>query len=139
MTLVWDANFYPCPVLEASLVALRGSLFARLLHMDTVWSWGNKDLTSLLAFFRQTAFQKNWANYAEDIILKPNEPIWFPQGYVPLITELPCEGEKSVQKAAVSLLLLTYSKFGLSSLRATNWTDISNYLKSVFVQHADKA
>ena len=59
MTLAWDANFYPCPGLGASFVALRGSLFARLLHMDTVRSLGNKDLASLLAFLNQTEFQKN--------------------------------------------------------------------------------
>ena len=33
----------------------------RLLHMDTVSSWGNKDLASLLTFLNQTAFQKNWS------------------------------------------------------------------------------
>ena len=38
MTLAWDANFYPGPGLGASLVALRGSLSVRLLHMDTVRS-----------------------------------------------------------------------------------------------------
>ena len=139
MTLAWDANFYPCPGLGASLVALRGSLFVRLLHMDTVRSWGSRDLASLLTFLNQTEFQKNLANDAKDTILKPNEVIRFPFGHPPLITALPCEGEKSVQKAAVSLLLPTYSKLGLNSLTATNKTDISNYFKSVFVQCADKA
>ena len=107
--------------------------------MDTVRSWGNKDLASLLTFFNQTELQKNWANDAKDAIPKPNEAIWFLYGYLPLITALPCEGEKSVQKAAVSLLLPTYSKLGLNSLTATNKTDIGNYFKSVFVHYAGKA
>ena len=75
----------------------------------------NKDIASLLAFPSQTEFQKNWAYDAKDIILK------------------------SVQKAAVCLLLPSYSKLGLNSLTATNKTESSNYFKSVFVQHADKA
>ena len=50
-----------------------------------------------------------------------------------------CEGEKFVQKVAVSLLPPTYSKLELNSLTATNQTDFSNYFKSVFVQYADKA
>ena len=139
MTLAWGANFYPRPGLGASLVALRGSFSVRFLHMDTVRSWGNKDLASLLTFFDQLELQKNWANDPKDAILKPNEAIWFLYGYLPLITALPCEGEKSVQKAAVSLLLPTYSKLGLNSLTATNKTDIGNYIKSVFVHYAGKA
>ena len=75
--------------------------------------------------------EKNWANDAKDTILKPNEAILFPYG-------LPCECEKSVQKAAVSMLLPTYSKLGLNSLTATNKTDIGNYFKAVFVHYADK-
>ena len=75
----------------------------------------------------------------KDIILKPSEAIWFLHGYLPLILALPCEGEKSVQKAAVSLLLPTHSKLGLNSLTGTNKTDISNYFRSVFVQYADNA
>ena len=102
MTLAWDANFYPCPGHGASLVALRGSLFVRLLHMATVRSWSNRDLASLLAFLCQTEFQTNWASDAKDIILKLKEAIWFLYGFLPLFTALPCEGEKSVQKAAVS-------------------------------------
>ena len=116
--------------LGASLVALRGSL---------VRSWGNKDLASLLTFLSQTEFQKTWAKDERDTILKPNEAIWFPHGHLPLITALPCEGEKSVQKAAVSLLLPTYCKLGLNSPTATNQMDISNCFKSVFAQYADKA
>ena len=109
--------------------------FVRLLPTGTMRSWGNKDLASSLAFLGQTEFQKNWGNDAKDIILKPNEA----NGHLPLITALPCEGEKSVQKAAVSLLLPAYSKFGLNSVTATNKTDISNEIKSVFVQYANKA
>ena len=98
----------------------------RLMHMDTVRSWDNRDLASLLTFLNQTKFQENWANDAKDTILKPNEALWFPCGYLP--PALPCDGEKSVQKAAVSLLLPTYNK-----------TDFGNNFKSVFVQHSDKA
>ena len=95
--------------------------------MDTVRGWGNKDLASLLAFLSQMEFPKNWANDAKDIILKPNEGIWFPSGYLPLITALPCEGEKSVQKAALP-----------NRVELTDG-DEQNCFKSVFVQHADKA
>ena len=42
-TLAWDANFSSCQGLGASLVTLCGSLFVRLLRMDTVKSCGNKD------------------------------------------------------------------------------------------------
>ena len=52
----------------------------RLLHMDTVRSWGNRDLASFLTLLNQTEFQKNWADDTKDIILKPNEAIWFPYG-----------------------------------------------------------
>ena len=73
MTLAWDANFNRCPGLGASLFAVRGSLFVRLLHMDTVMSWSIKDSASLLAFLNQTEFQKNWANDEKDIILNPTK------------------------------------------------------------------
>ena len=61
----------------------------RLLHMDTVRSWGNKDLASPATFLNQTEFQKNWANDAKDTNLKPNEAIWFPHGCFLLITAHP--------------------------------------------------
>ena len=122
VTLAWDANFYPCFGLGASLVAFRGSLLVRLLHMDTVRSWCNKDLATLLAFFSQTEFQKNWANDAKGIILKPNDAIWFPCCYLPLITAFPCEGEKSIQKAAASFLLLSEEFHPFLLVGAEIWT-----------------
>ena len=113
VTLVWDASFYPCPGLGASSVALRGSLFVcALAAHGHVMGWGNKHFASLLAFLNQTEFPKNCANDAEDISLKPDEAIWFFYGHLPLITALACEGEQSVQMAAVFLLLPTYSKIG---------------------------
>ena len=105
-----------------------------LLHMDTARSWGISDLASLLTFLNQTEFQKNLASDVKNTVLETNEAIWFPCGCLLLITALPCEGEKLVQKAAVSLLLPAYSKLGLNSLAPTNKTDISNFL-----QYADKA
>ena len=141
VTLAWDANFYQCPGLGASLVAFRGSLFVRLVHMDTVRSWGNRDLASLLTFLNQTEFHKKL------VITTQSTPSSNPTKQSgPLTTicrssrNIPCEGEKSVQKAAVSLLLPTCSKLWLNSLTATNKTDTEQLLcKSVFVQYADKA
>ena len=77
MTLAWDANFYPCEGLGASLVPLRG----RMLHMDTVRSWATE--TWRRYSLSSTRRQKNWANDVKDTILKPNEAIWFPHGYLP--------------------------------------------------------
>ena len=87
--------------LELGCLHLAGSSCVRLLHMDTDWSWGNRDLVSLLTFLNQMELQTNWANDAKDSILRPNGAIWFPRGYLPLITALPCEGEKSVQRRPV--------------------------------------
>ena len=58
-TAVWDGNCHFRLGLGASLLAVRGSVFLRLLLVDTVRGWCSKDSASLLIFSARR-FRKSW-------------------------------------------------------------------------------
>ena len=69
------------------MLALRGRVCVRLLHMGPVRGWGGKDSESLLVLLSQAAFQKTTSGDAKDIILKPNDGICFLCGFLPLFDD----------------------------------------------------